>query len=104
MKGLENDDDYPSPAPTYEAISSLQQDLEAERNSRKEERFIWFFVLILVLDVFTFKDMETWSGPLMVGILEIILVVALGRRWSMDHIYTITELIINKWNGKFRPE
>lgn len=98
------DDVCSSPSPDYEQITSLQQELEAERDARKEERFIWLFILILVFDVFTFKEMSTWSGPLMIGIMQIILVVALGRKWSMDHIYTITELIISKWNGKIKGE
>ncbi|OEI82465.1 hypothetical protein GRI33_01025 [Brucella sp. BO3] len=91
-------------APQYEAITALQQELEAARDARKEERFVWFVTIILVFDIFAFKEMTTWAGPIAISIIQILLVVAVGRKWSMDHIYTITEMVINKWNGKFKGD
>ncbi len=85
-----------------EVIDSLQRELVEERDARKEERFKWVCALIFVLDVFTFKDMQTWSAPLMIGIIQLLFIVAVGRNWGMDHIWTLTERLADKWDGKIK--
>ena len=39
--------------------------------------------------------------PLVIGIIEIMAMIALGRRLGVDHIWTITEKLIDKWDGAF---
>ncbi|RXF67116.1 hypothetical protein [Hansschlegelia zhihuaiae] len=93
------DDDIPSKL--EEALEAVQQELVEERDSKKEERFVWLMALMLVFDAFMFKDMTTWAGPISIITVQILMMVALGRKWGMDHIWTITEKIIQKWDGKF---
>ena len=90
------------PSKTDDLINSLQADLDKVTDERKEERFIWLSALMIVFDIFTFQEMQTWSGPLTIGFIQFVLLVVLGRRWQMDHIWTLTEKIINQWNGKFK--
>ncbi|MCS3742002.1 hypothetical protein [Rhizobium sp. BK661] len=85
-----------------EVVDQLQRELVEERDARREERFKWVCALIFVFDVFTFKEMSTWSAPLMIGILQLLFVVAVGRNWGMDHIWTLTERLAEKWDGKFK--
>jgi hypothetical protein len=84
-----------------EALEAVQRELLAESDARREERFVWMCVVIMLFDIFTFKDMETWSGPLIIGVIQVIFIVAVGRKWGMDHIWTITERLVDKWDGKF---
>jgi hypothetical protein len=84
-----------------EALEAVQRELLAECDARKEERFVWMCVVILLFDIFSFKDMESWSGPIIIGIIQVIFIVAVGRKWGMDHIWTITERLVDKWDGKF---
>lgn len=86
-----------------EVVDQLQRELVEERDARREERFKWVCSLIFVFDIFTFKDMETWSAPIMIGILQLLFVVAVGRNWGMDHIWTLTERLAEKWDGKIKP-
>lgn len=89
-------------SPISEVVDSLQRELVEERDARREERFKWVCALIFVFDLFTFKEMQTWSAPLMIGLLQFVFVVAVGRNWGMDHIWTLTERIAEKWDGKFK--
>lgn len=100
----ESEDGLGDNSQPYEALAALQRELEEARDARKEERFVWFVTLIVVFDAFLFKEMQTWAGPIAIGFMQVLLIVAVGRKWSMDHIYTITEMIINKWNGKFKSD
>lgn len=81
---------------------SLQADLDNEVDSRREERFIWLIALMVMFDAYTFQDMQTWAGPLSIGIIQLVILVALGRRWQMDHIWTLTEKLVDKWDGKVK--
>lgn len=83
-------------------IDELQDQLSEKSDALLQERFVWFVVLNVMFDAFTFKDMQTWTGPLMIGLIQIIVIIALGRVWQMDPIWTLTEKIVYKWNGKLK--
>lgn len=85
-----------------EALEAIQQELEKERDARKEERFIWLCAVLLLFDIFAFKDMATWSGPIVIGVIQLVFIVAIGRKWGMDHIWTLTERLVDKWDGKVK--
>jgi len=91
-----------APSKKDELIQSLQESLDREVDARREERFIWLVALMLMFDAFTFQPMTTWTGPLLIGVIQLIIVVALGRRWQMDHIWTLTEKMVDKWDGKIK--
>lgn len=83
-------------------IDELQDQLSEKSDALLQERFVWFVVLNVMFDAFTFKDMQTWTGPLMIGLIQIIVIIALGRVWQMDPIWTLTEKIVDKWNGNLK--
>ncbi len=84
-----------------ELIEALQSQLDDERDRRKDERCIWLVIVILMFDAFTFSSMQTWTGPIIIGLIQLIIVIVLGRRWQMDEIWTLTTKLIDKWDGKF---
>ncbi len=82
-----------------EAISSTEQELNGLKDKLLEERFYWIAAIMLLVNIFTFSHMKTWSSPLAILILEIIILICLGRTLGVDDIWTLTEKIIEKWNG-----
>lgn len=99
---LDFGEDVGSDGKNVEALEAIQQELEKERDARKEERFIWLCAVLLLFDIFAFKEMETWSGPIIIGVVQIVFIVAIGRKWGMDHIWTLTERLVDKWDGKVK--
>ena len=94
---LDNSD---GPSKKDELIDALQASLNEERDARKEERFVWLVIVVLMFDAFTFPSMATWTGPFVIGLIQILLAIVLGRRWQMDEIWTITTKIVDKLDGK----
>lgn len=94
--------DVDEPSKKDELIESLQTSLQQEIDARREERWIWLVAILVVFDSMVFSQMETWTGPLMIGLIEIIALIAAGRRWQMDHIWTLTEKLADKWDGKIK--
>jgi hypothetical protein len=87
------------PASADVALDEAQKQLQDERDARRGERFYWICSVILIVDTFMFKDMQTWSGPISLSVLEFIIIIALGRSLGNDQIWTLTEKIIGKWDG-----
>jgi hypothetical protein len=94
--------DVDEPSKKDELIESLQTALQHEIDARREERWIWLVAIIVVFNALVFAQMNTWTGPLMIGLIEIIALIAVGRRWQMDHIWTLTEKLVDKWDGKIK--
>jgi hypothetical protein len=57
----------------------LPDALAQEKSSRGRERFYWLIVLMVLFDAFVFQGMSTWTGPLIIGTIEIMAVVAIDR-------------------------
>lgn len=86
--------------PRDELISSLQEQLIQANDRRGEERFAWFASLNVIADLFVFPSLTSWSAPISIAIIQILLLIVLGRKWGVDDIWTLTEKMIDKWDGK----
>jgi hypothetical protein len=84
-----------------EAINALQTELADARDAHRGERFYWICVLVFVVDLFMFPDMQTWTAPIVIGVIQIVFLISLGRFLGDDKLWTLTETIIQKWNGRF---
>jgi hypothetical protein len=78
----------------------LQEQLTRERDKRGEERFAWFASSNVVADLVVFPTLTTWSAAISIAIIQILLLIVLGRKWGVDDIWTLTEKMIDKWDGK----
>ena len=73
-----------------ELISSLQEQLIQANDKRGEERFAWFAALNIIADLFVFPSLTTWSAPISIAVIQILLLIVLGRKWGVDDIWTLT--------------
>ncbi len=79
-----------------ESIAELEKKLQDSLDKRNEERFIWIFVLFLVADLFMFADAKTWGFPVSIAVLELVLLIILGRKLGVDDITLLTNKILDK--------
>lgn len=79
-------DDSVANAQLAAAAGELGEDVERAMDSRAEERFIWIVVCIVLFDCMIFMNMENWSGPLVIGIIELVLIIALAKKLRVDQI------------------
>lgn len=86
----------PSDNPTQNSIENLSQALEAERDARMEERFIFILVIMILLDVVFFSVLETWTAPLALVILQIILLLVLARRMGIQEFQILIDRLIGR--------
>lgn len=79
-------DDSVANAQLAAAAGELGDDVERAIDSRSEERFIWIMVCIILFDCLIFMHMESWSGPLVIGIIQLVLIIALAKKLRVDQI------------------
>jgi hypothetical protein len=46
--------------------------------------------------------MQSWAAPVSITFLQFLFLVPLGRRLGVDSIWTLTEKLLDKWDGKLR--
>lgn len=83
-----------------DALASVTRDLERERERRGEERFFWICAIVIIADLFIFPTMQTWSAPLAIVFIQFLFLVPLGRKLGVDSIWTLTEKLLDKWDGR----
>ncbi len=68
------------------AASELGDDVEKIEDRRGEERFVWIVICIILFDCLIFMHMESWSGPLVIGVIELVLIIALAKKLRVEEI------------------
>lgn len=68
-----------SPTDKDRQILELQEKLVAEIDARKEDRFFFVVVCVLLFNIMIFSSMENTSGPIAILILELLVLLPLAR-------------------------
>lgn len=79
-----------------EQISELQERLTEERDARKEDRFVFTVLIVLLLDVVFFTVMPTFGGPLALIILELLILIPLAKRMGMEEVAQILSRVLHR--------
>ncbi len=94
------DDNNDGEDPNSESLSNLSAQLEAEKDARREERFVFFLIIVILLNVLLLGSMENWSAPLVVGAGEALLLVILANRWGLDEVVVIIDRLMSRVSGR----
>lgn len=74
-------------------VAQLEEALEGEKAARRQERFATVLVAIILIDIHVFSSMPTWGGPIAILILEVLLLILLGRKLDIPDV----ERWIDRW-------
>jgi hypothetical protein len=83
-----------------DAAASLAEKLEAAKDARKEERFLWITVAVILIDVLWFKDSPNPVLPIVVLVLELIILVVLARRMGIDDVVELVDRFLHTVGNK----
>jgi len=83
-----------------EQVSDLQEQLEKERDARREDRFVYLTLLTILLDVVFFSVMPNLGGPIALLVLELLILVPLAKRLGMQEVAQIISGVLNRVAGK----
>lgn len=81
------------------AKSELEADDEEIADVRREERFLWALACLILFDIVVFREFQTWSGPLVIGLMELIFILVLAKRMGVEEIATMLASFIESGAG-----
>lgn len=73
---------------------STAKKLETEQESRREERFLWILGVVILLDIMLLKDVENWSLPLVVLVLEMVGAVFLAAKYKIGTVQEFIDKLV----------
>lgn len=76
------------------ATANLGRKLQYEKESRREERFILSVFIVALIDAFLFMQMNTWSGPIVLGLVELVAFAVFARRSGVDEVVQLLDKLL----------
>lgn len=77
-----------------EAVNALSNELTAERTARREERFVWMVISVILIDVLWFHTSSNVSLPLIVAVLELLALVIVARRMQIVEVVELVNRLL----------
>lgn len=77
-----------------DSLAKLEAKADDLENRLHEERFMWIFACVVLVDFYVFSTMESWSGPLVIGVLELIGLVVVAKRCNVDVVLPILDRLL----------
>lgn len=78
-----------------ESLVALEADLSELKDRLGAERFIWTFVLVLVVDLFVFPRVSTWATPVVIGVLELLFLIVIARLTGMEDVSLFVDKMLS---------
>lgn len=95
---------FDSKTPPIEAkdseITELNDQLQQEKDARKEERFCWILTCMVLLNVWFFEHISGW-GVIGLVVLQFILLIILSRKLGIEYFTDILDKY--GYNHPFMP-
>lgn len=82
------------------ALENLAEALQAEKDARKEDRFIFIVIIVLLLDVVFFSVIPNLAGPIALLILELLILIPLAKKMGMQEMVEILDRVLHRMAGK----
>lgn len=80
------------------AIAKLQEELDSREENIRTERLIWILALTVLLNAICFAKMESWSGPIVIGIIELLFLIVIADKLQIGIVSGIIDRVFNIFN------
>ena len=78
-----------------EEAAALEEAIESEYDSRREERFYWILALVVVFDVGSFQHLP-WMPSVLIFLLEVIGLIGMAKWLGVDTVVVLLERIYSR--------
>jgi hypothetical protein len=59
-----------------------------------EDKFLWFLAALAVFDVVALLRVESWTGPVVIGIIELVAVIVMANRCRVDVVAPLIDKLV----------
>nr|WP_299241351.1 hypothetical protein [uncultured Halomonas sp.] len=86
------------------AEAELEKELAGEKDGRREDRFMFVIALVVIFDVWAMQDVDTWTLPVVVGIVELFALLIFARRMGVEEIHFWLNQLLPRIKIGAKPE
>lgn len=90
------------PAQRGAAEAELEKELANEKDGRREDRFLFAVTLIVIFDIWAMRDVDTWTVPVVVGVIELFFLLIFARRMGVEEIHFWLNQLLPHFKVGFR--
>lgn len=65
----------------------LEKELATVKDGRREDRFLFVVALVVIFNVWALRDVDTWTLPVVVGIIQLFALLIFARRMGVEEIH-----------------
>ena len=73
----------------------LEDKIQAEIDTKLEERFCWILAFLILFDSHFLMSASNFSGPLVVGLLELILLFIFAKKLGVDEVLPFIDKVLS---------
>jgi len=81
------------PSESDDQIAALESKVAALQDKLHEERFMWVLIGLVLFDVVVFTHMESWSGAIVIGAIQLIVIVILADRCRVNVVMPLLDKV-----------
>lgn len=81
-----------------QVIDALETQNQFLSDKMLEERFLWILCIFVLFDVVIFTHMEGWSGPIVIGVIELIIIVILADKCGVNTVAPLIDKLTGAFN------
>ena len=81
-------------------IAELEKQLEAERDFRREDRFVALVITLILLDIVLLDQAQSAAVVIVVFVLELIFLIVVAKRLGVEQIAGILDRILGHFAKK----
>ena len=84
--------------PADDQVAALEQQIEDLKDKQSEERFVWILVTIILFDAVIFTNMQNWAGPIIIGVVELLVILVLAARCKVDVVAPLIDKVLGAYS------
>ncbi len=78
-----------------QVVEQLEAKLVGEQDARMEERFLFVLITVVLLNVIFLRDFGNWTGPLVIGIMELVFLLVLARKCGVEEVHLLLDKVLD---------
>lgn len=80
-----------------QALSNTNEELKSELNN---EKFKFILLINGAVLIFTLRDCQSWTLPIIVGIIQLIFIISQAQRLNINFLTSLIDKILNTFSKK----
>lgn len=80
-----------------EEVERLSEQLEHERDRRREDWFVFLLISIILVNIHVFSTLDGWGAPIAITLLQLVLLLVAAERFGVKLVVSWFSHLVDKF-------